>query len=223
MVLAIILGIIMSIGHYLSQEFSKKWHKTNYYTPLLSLSAGISVSYVFISLLPKFIEGAAINRFLPISILVSFVLFHFVEKYIYQHAPEEKLLKEIALEDSAISFVYHFIVGMLVVVFLTQSTTEGILFFIPVFFYTFISTLPVDHSESRIIKIIVALSTLLGIIFMSYVYTTLTPIVMFSLIGFIIGAVSFTVFRHSIPSGKEGKPIFFIIGVIAYTALLFLI
>lgn len=220
--ISIILGLIMSIFHFLSEEFSVR--TKSFYIYVLSFSAGISVTYLFLDLMPNFSKGAAeISDFLFMTIVLGFLFFHLVEKYIYKHYPEDKLLKELAIEDSIISFIYHFVVGMLIVNFMNQSIAQGLLFFIPVLFYTTVSTLPVDSTQKRSIRIIVASSTLLGILFTKFVYTNMAPIVFYSLLGLVIGSLTFTVMRHSIPKGSKGKPLYFVLGVLVYSLIIYLI
>ncbi len=220
--ISLLFGLIMGFAHYFSEEFYSRYKL--HYGKIISFSAGIAVTYIFLDLFPNFSEGAAqIDKLLFLSVLIGFVSFHLIEKYIYQHSPEKKLFKELAIEDSVISFIYHFVVGMLIVSFLNQNLLRGILFFIPVLIYTGVSTLPVDITESKIIRIIVALSTLFGIVFVKYIYTTMSPLIFNILLGFIVGTLFFTVTRHSIPIGKKGQPMYFILGVLFYTLILFLL
>jgi hypothetical protein len=222
MAIAIVFGIIMSIVHYFSQDI--KFLSKKYADEIRSLSAGIAITYLFLHLFPQFSYGVnELSNFLFISILVGFVIFHIVEKYIYQHSPEEKLFKGLALEDSIISFIYHFVIGIVLVSFVNQGFLNGLLFLIPVLLFTLVSTLPVDITKVKGVRIIVALSTLLGVIFAEFIYTNIGLPIFFTLLGFIIGALAFTVTRHAIPKGKAGKPLFFIIGVIVYTILIFLL
>ncbi len=219
--IAIAFGILMGITHFFSDHFREEFKKYN--NQILSFSAGIALTYIFLNLFPEFTKGVIqINEYIFISVLAGFVIFHIIEKYIYQHSPEDKQLRELAIEDSVISFTYHFIIGIVLVSFFNQGITQGMLFFIPAFLFTTVSTLPVDMTKSTVIRTILAASTLLGILFALFIYTP-NPTIYYSLLGFIIGALSFTVTRHSIPKGKQGKPLFFIIGVIIYSLLIFLL
>lgn len=216
---SILFGLIMGIAHYFSWQFPLK--KRPYYAQILSLSAGISVAYIFLDLLPRFTEEAIqINRLLFISILLGFILFHIVEKYIYQHVPKNKIRRELAVEDSITSFIYHVIIGIILAVFVQQSVVQGTLFFIPVLLFTVMSTLPVDAPKHKSMQFILSLSTLVGVLLARFIYTDISPLIFYSLLGFIIGVLLYSVIRHAIPFGKEGKPIFFIAGVIVYTLLI---
>ncbi|MBD3248963.1 hypothetical protein GF336_02865 [Candidatus Woesearchaeota archaeon] len=226
--IAIIFGLLISTTHYFSEVICQRCKTGKEYSPLFSFSAGISTTYIFLHLFPRFSIGAAqTSQYLFISVLAGFVVLHLVEKYIYQHSPEEKLLRELALEDSIISFIYHLFVGIVLVSLFSQSFTEGLLFFFIVLFYTAISTLPVDVPKFRSMRIIVASSTSIGVILSSFVFKSITPLsqpwIYYNIMGFIIGALSFTVTRHSLPHGKKGSPLYFTLGVVLYTLLIFFI
>lgn len=218
---AIIFGLVMGMFHYLSEEFCPRCGKHK--NPILSFSAGISVTYIFLYLFPEFISHASGNKYLFMPILFGFALFHIIEKYIYLKTPEEKWRREIALEDSIVSFIYHFIVGIMITFFVSQSISRGTLFFIPVFIYTAISSLPVDSPRSKKAAAVLAASTPLGSLFASYLYPGIPQMIITVMLGFLIGVLSFTVFRHSIPKRNNGSPLFFILGILAYLSLMFLL
>lgn len=221
MILSGILAIILGLAQYWSEDFCLKCHTG--FRRFISFAAGISISYVFLDLFPKFTEGAAeISELLFLSVLAGFVVFHLIEKYIYLYAPEDKLAGELAIEDSMVSFIYHFFIGILLVQLSGLGITEGLLFFIPIFFFTVISTLPVEASSRESVKIIVSSSTLVGVIFAHYLFN-ITQTMFFTLLGFIGGALLFTVIRHSMPFGREGKPFYFFIGVVLYSLLILMI
>ena len=207
----------MGIIHFFSEDviLKKGGHK------LISLSAGVSLTYIFLRLFPEFSLGAAENgKFLFLSVLFGFVLLHLIETHIYQHTPRYKRSRELYLEDSIISFIYHFIIGIMVVNFYNKSFYQGLMFFIPVALYTSVSTLPVNMTKSTYIKIIIALSTLLGIIFSTFLLQDINQLLYLTLLGFIIGTLSFTVTRHLIPKDQKGNPFYFILGVIIYSVML---
>ena len=220
MTLAFILGLILSIAHYYSEEFCVKCNL--FRTELISFAAGIGVTYIFVELLPTFSDliGNSSNL-LFLTILIGFVLVHLIEKYIYQHAGGKHAPKELALEDSIVSFIYHFMVGAFIVFFTKQSSIAGILFFIPILLHTSVSALPVDAPTSKNMKYIIASSSFLGVV-VSYFAFTYIPLTVFTvLLGFIVGTLIFTTIRHSIPEGKAGKPMYFFIGVVLYTLIIY--
>ena len=188
---------------------------------ITSFSAGIGVTYLFLQLFPEFVERA-IETFHPLlflSVLGGFSLFFLAEKYVYQHYENVALAKGLELEDSAISFIYHFVVGILLVGLFLKDITEGFLFFFLVFMNTAVHVLPLDISPSKWFRAWVSSATVLGAVLALFI--TLTTIWATILTGFILGTLTFSVIRHSLPTGKLGYPSFFILGILFYCLLIF--
>jgi hypothetical protein len=78
-------------------------------------------------------------------------------------------------------------------------------------------------TKSKIIKTVLSFSTLLGILFVTFIFKEISQLTYLTLLGFIIGALSFTVTRHSLPFGKKGRPLFFTLGVILYSIIIILL
>ena len=83
-----IIAISMAVGIGLAQYYSKRFSKycQPFYTEILSFSAGISVTYIFLDMFPHFTQRAAgLSEFLFFSVFFGFVLIHLIEKHIYKH------------------------------------------------------------------------------------------------------------------------------------------
>ena len=79
----------------------------------ISASAGVSVSYIFLILLPEIYSGSLkISRVLFLAILFGFGVFHIIEKYIRQNFTGPALRKEHRLVHSITSFVLFFCCGL---------------------------------------------------------------------------------------------------------------
>ncbi len=216
---AIMLASFLGVVQFFSENIISVCGR--YYTHVISFSAGVSTTYIFIDLIPHFSEQAVhINRFMFLSFLAGFVVIHLIEKYIYQHSPHQRLEKRLGFENQAASFAYHFILGIIILEFAGRSFGEALLLFIPVMIFTAVNTLPVHKHPSPGINILVSSSTLLGVLFAGFIYTSISPAVQTSLLGFIIGGILFSVIRHSLPGGTEGKPLYFFLGVAVYSPLI---
>ncbi len=221
--IALIMGLVMSFVHYYSEEFVLRCY--HFRDQLVSFTAGISIAYLFLTLFPEFSSGsfAVGGRTLFMFVLIGFALFHLVEKYIYQHVPKSKILRDLAIEDSVISFVYHFMAGIVLFEFVKTDLRFGILFFIPILIHTSVSTLPVDAPKNNLVAIILASSTFLGVLFGTYMQAYITPSVIFTLMGFVSGTLLFTLTRHTLPAKEHGSPLFFLVGVLFYVIIISLI
>jgi hypothetical protein len=218
--IALVFGVVMAVVHYFSESLAQGFKQER--ADLMSFSAGVSISYLFLHLLPDFSRGVTeYNEYIFLSILAGFVSIHLTEKYIYKHATKDKRRRELALEDSIVSFMYHLMVGIIITVSLAESTLyETVLFFAPILLYTGVSTLPVDAPKSKLARAALSVSTLIGIIIGMVFMTGISQTMYLALLGVVIGILTYTTIRHGIPSGTQGTPIFFFLGVLMYSAII---
>ena len=128
--LPVLLGIIISFASYYSRKLSIK-HK-GYSRKIVSFSAGVSITYVLLELFPNFTETAiSLSKFIYISIPLGFIIHHIIEKEIYKHNSKVELVRMLSLEETVFSFVYHIIIGIILVTFSRGSASQAILFSIP--------------------------------------------------------------------------------------------
>lgn len=225
MILPIALGILLAIVHY----FSEKFHLLSNINRMkfISFTSGVFISYIILHLIPDiFVEDIILNRISLMFVLIGFSVFHLLEKYVYKHdyGNQEKMRRELKEVHSLAFFIYHFIIGIvLVTVFNESGIQSAILFYIPLIFITSVSSLSLKEIHGKIrgkpvVKFLLSVSTLLGIIISS-----LFPLSQFlygTLLGFVVGALLYIVITDSIPKEKEGMPVFFVVGVALYSLLI---
>jgi hypothetical protein len=216
--LPVLLAVIISFAHYYSRKFSIK-HK-EYSRKIISFSAGVSITYVLLELFPSFTETAInISQFIYISIPLGFILHHIIEKEIYKHNSKIELVKMLSLEETVFSFVYHIIIGIILVTFSRGSASQAILFSIPMISYTFLSNLPATPHPLKIKAIFLSSATLIGTA-IAIIWKNIPLEVEFSLIGIAIGVLLYTIIRHHIPFGKKGHVGYFTLSFVLYTLLI---
>ena len=221
-----IIAIIMAIGIGIAQFFSERFCKycNTYYNTIISFSAGIAVTYIFLDLFPNFSQRAInLSEFLFLSLLIGFILFHIVEKHVYHHTKKAVIKKELGIENQIISVVYHVILGIVIFDFAYESIEKALLLFFPILIFTAVSTLPLNQHPLKKVNFFVSLSTFIGVIIAIVIFSEINEIILAALIGFVVGVLMFTIFRHSLPMGKEGKPLYFVVGVILYSSIVILI
>ncbi len=217
--LPILFSVVVSVVYFLSNKFhiSNKDAKLR----IVSFSAGVSITYLLLEFFPRFTEGALrIDRLLFLSVLFGFTIHHIIEKEIYIHHSKHGLLKMLSIEENVFSYLYHVVVGGVFVFLSHQSIIEGFLYFITIVSYTFVSTLPTKPHESPFKALFLSSSTVVGAILMTLLYNYIPSWVNLSLMGIAIGVLIFTVTRHHIPFGKDGRAEYFTLGLILYTGLI---
>ena len=215
----LLAAVIISMVEYGSKYFSLR-HKT-YYGKILSFSAGVSITYIFLELLPLFTEKVfEVSKFLFLTLLFGFIAHHIIEKEIYQHNRKHELVKMLNLEENIFYYIYHVILGMLLVIFMQRHAAEGILFAVSILAYTIVSNLPAKKHKSQKRMIILSTSTLMGAVIGTFVWQMIPYWVELTLIGFATGVLLFTVTRHHIPYQRKGDIVFFLVGSSIYIWLI---
>ncbi len=221
MALGYILALILSAVDFFTEGLFSKASPSK--MKFISFSAGVSISYIFLVLLPEIYSGAiAINRLLFFSVLFGFGLFHIIEKYIRQNFTGPALRKEHRLVHSSTSFVYFFAVGFLLVKLAgSNGNLASILLFTPIMLHIIIDSLPRRHTKNHYLRALSASSPFLGAILASFVDIGQTGNI--TLLGIVGGALLYTVVRESLPREREGRPLYFIIGLLFFTVLILLL
>ena len=214
------LAFILSLVDYVSEGALQKSKVLK--EGFVSLAAGISTTYIFLHLLPLVYSGVgALSRFIFIFVLLGFVVYHLVEKYIYQHAPRDKVVKDIELEHSVALFFYHFVIGIVLIALIQTGLVAGLFFFLPVSFHVIIDVLPHSHTYKKWhIKLLFAGATFLGAVLA--VLIRIPEAVNFALIGLVAGLLLFLEIREVIPKERKGNPALFLIGVLLYGSFILL-
>ena len=224
MLIAILFSLFLGAIHFWNEKlfFKKKETKAR----MMSFIAGVSVTYVFLYLLPDLYKGVTyINQWIFIFILLGFSLMHVLEKYFYQHAKGEERLLRLKEAHFFIFFLYYFIIGIILVDFLKVNVWKGLLFFAPIAFYAAVSRISFEEihihlREQKFFRILLALATLLGVLFASI---TLGQAFLYHILSaFIIGAFLYVILMDFIPREARGKPAYFLLGAGLYTLLIVL-
>lgn len=218
MLTAFVLGIILVLVHFFSEEYSR--HFEGYHVHTISFSAGMFLGLIFLVLLPEAFNGTAyLNELVYILMIAGFVVFHLGEKYIYQHIKNKnELMRDLASVHAVGFFFNHFVVGItLFLVFSYESIIPGFLIFIPLLLHTFSSSLSLNHIDAyfrrkSISGILLPLSPLFGVAFATLLHPHI--LIYHGLFSFAIGSMLYISIRDMLPRKEKGKPLLFLIGAL---------
>jgi len=221
--IAVVLSIVIGAVHILGNRLAIQNKEHN--LKLISFAAGVSITYIFMELIPMITEAAIlINRYLFLSALAGFSIHLFVERLIYKHNVKRGITKMMGNEENIFYFAHHFILGIIFVTFLEENLIRGLLFFFIIMVYIFVSNLPTPLERSIKKEIFFSSSTLLGTLFGILLVNVLSmsDLIMFALIGISTGILFFTITRHQIPFYKKGKLRYFTLGSVIYAVIIIL-
>ena len=220
MVLGPILALVLSVVDFFTEGLFSKASPNK--MKFISFAAGVSIAYIFLILLPEIYSGAmAINKLLFLAILFGFGIFHIIEKYIRQNFTGPELRKEHKLVHSTTSFIYFFVVGFILVKVTESSAVGGVLLFIPIMLHIVIDSLPRRTTKKHHIRALSASSAFLGALTATFVNIGEAGNV--ALLGIVGGGLLYMVIRESLPREREGKPLYFILGLLLFTILIMIL
>ena len=220
--LSLILSGILSFSDYVTEHiFSEKLRKNQ---KLVSFSAGVAISYIILNLFPEISTYALIDgRRIFLYGLFGFVSLNLIEQYIHKGIGKIKHLSAYHKNVHIIYFfIYNLFIGAILAIFASKGLTQTLLFFIPFLLYIIVEILPQEFEfKSNIFKVFYSMAPLFGtIIGINYIEFTLS--IFGELIAFVTGTLLYIVIRESLPSDEAEKPLYFIIGVLFYTLIIFM-
>ena len=225
LIIPIVLALALSITSWFSETYSSSFHR--HHVKLTSFSAGLFITYIFLFLFPELFEGVAIvGNKIFLLLLLGFVIFHVLEKYIYQHVTNKKhLLYDLSILHIFGFFADHFIVGVLLfLIFRESSFFLSAFVFIPLLLHTISSSLSFTHlgdhlHNRRSITVVLAAAPLFGVL--TAYLLNLEHVNYLMILSFVVGAMLYIVVRDALPKGRTGNILFFLLGfIISFTMLL---
>lgn len=222
LLLPVIYSLILGAVHFFNEKIQIRQEYVR--IRVVSFIAGIAVTYVFLNLLPEVYKGFAIfDRLIFVYLLIGFTVAHITEKYIYQHSAPQTLRESLGGVHSIAFFIYHFFIGIILVNLNRSSFLDGVLFFLPVLFYSSVGLLALEKIHPKIwekpyVKFLLSLSTLVGVLLADFF---LGFKVAFNLLfGFVVGAFLYIALIDFIPREARGRPEYFALGVLTYSLII---
>jgi zinc transporter ZupT len=125
-------------------------------------------------------------------------------------------LKEV---HSVSFFFYYFMIGIVLYDKVLTSQLEGVLFFIPIGLHAALSTASLsqihgDISESFWTKILLSLSTILGVTFA--LLMPIPNILDNILVSILAGMLLYIIVKEFLPEKDKGQPLFFLFGLLVF-------
>ncbi|MDA1197368.1 MAG: hypothetical protein O2779_05410 [Nanoarchaeota archaeon] len=216
MVLGYVLALALGIVDFLTEEMfripdDKKMR-------FISFAAGVSVSYLFLILLPEIYIGASsINPLLFFPLLFGFAIYHLIEKFIRQKHGKRAFSELHAQVHLITSFFYSLVVGFVLVKLVSQDMLQGILLFVPLTFHIAIDSLPKKMTKHYFSKAFFSSAPFIGALLGTAFETS--ELLNISLLGIVGGALLYMVVRESFPKEREGHPMYFLIGMFLFIDL----
>lgn len=213
----LLFALVIAITHYVTSRMHHDCGMRHF--KIISFSAGVSITYVLLELLQNFIEAALhIHKLVFIFLLMGFSIHHLIEKETYQHKSKQDLRRYLSFEEEAFSFFDQVVLGFVLVSLFKENFVSGAIAFLPILAFTIVSALDTKHST--VAKTAIAASATVVGTLINLALGDLPAWLHVSLLGLASGLVLFTVTRHHLPFGRDGRPIYFVLGVAASSLII---
>ena len=211
-----LLAVLIGAVHFFGEEIDELTGNYNFF--LVSFSAGFTLAYFFVILIPETSKHSVLGLD-NLSILAGLSLFYILEEIVYER---DENFGEIKYEFKEIHtlFVglYYTAVGTILYFLYVNSMQQLLLFFIPVLIHTAVNSLAMKemHEEmlkNKIVQIIISLTTLTGVMIG---YLLDIPVnLLYTLLGVLGGSFIYIVVHDALDPRRE-RPLGFITGVVVF-------
>jgi zinc transporter ZupT len=157
----------------------------------------------------------------------------------YKRKIQNKINKELRRFRYTTDYIYHFLVGVILIGLLMIELVGGILFFVYASFRTFITKRSeahliftdleiyeeVEYNEKIRIKCILGASALTGII-IGIIIKLIFQVnleLLFIFYSFVSGVILYTIVREVIPEKEKGDPLKFLIGLVGFALIIIIL
>ena len=228
-VLPFILVLSLSGVQFLSSRFNIE--QSRYRHQLISFAAAIALTYLLFSLLPKAYHNSS-GMILYVPLMGGFALIYLIEKSFFRKFSERFSLKKLrSFHDElhvGVLFIYHFVIGSVLIKVLEEDISTGLLFLPPLVMFTTIGNWSLHHvylEQLPFRRTLLALSTVFGALFAKFALIDQASVIAqgieIVLLNFVSGVFLFLVVKEALPRPKEGDPVLFIAGILAYGVIIY--
>lgn len=221
--LALVFAFAMAAIHFLAEELEELM--STHQERLISFTSGVSITYIFVQLLPEFQKIASeTSDIIFIAPLLGFSSIHLAEKYVAKKEySKELLVRRYGEIHSVFLFFYHGLIGFLVASLLGESTASGTLFFIPIMLHIGVSSFSLSELHEDIardlkVKLAISGAPILGVL--THNFGIISEGFFQPLFGLVLGMFTYVVIRDGIPQGDGGKPVEYVLGLIIYLLII---
>jgi len=224
MELALIFSAVLGGIHFWNEKIFFKDIESK--ARSMSFIGGVAVSYVFLFLLPELFDAYARGqRWIFLFLLFGFSTLHVAEKYFYRHLKGWKRAWREKEIHYLVLFMYYLAIGTFSVFLFNDNVFRGILFFLPVLFYSAVgkvSFAEVDENirQQYVFRFLISIAAPAGVILGPFLVRYVIFYDVF--LAFIIGSFLYIALMDFIPARNKGKPSFFIIGASVCSLLILL-
>ena len=223
--IAVVFAVFLGIVHYIGE--SVKIHPGPQQFRIISFASGVSISYLFLELLPLSFEAVdRLGIYVFLFLLLGFTMVHLAEKYFYKNLKDKKQKEKLRFIHFISFLLYYILVGSIFVELAHEHVYGAVLFLLPVALHSGLTSASISKihrkfEENQLEKSIHSFGALIGVI-----VAILIPIPWILnriFISGISGILLFVFIREFIPKEEHSRPFYFLFGLLLLAAVITII
>lgn len=222
----LVAAAILAVASYLAERtwrLTGRWHGE-----LVSLSAGVLATLLFLRFLPLFQIGVGrIGPILYIGALLGFTAYHIAEEWLWQHSGPAIRKRELNEWHATGFFIDHFLLGFaLGLLWLLGVQHIALVTALPLFLFVLAAAPAILHARRQVGlgaagEVVLAAAPLIGAAAALLLATA--PITQYAIFAYMVGSLLYLIARDVMPKEREAKPLWFVIGAVIAALLLIVI
>ncbi len=218
MITQIAFGAILFLVHYFSGSIHVR-HRA----ALLSFSVGVSLSYVFLYLIPESVSLAVNQNTVFTLVLAGLTAMRIIEGHAKKHRSAPLARRELRNIHTAGFAAYGLLMGIIISGLYSISPKAGFLLFFASLFHSVAGSASMAGIHESVTKSGAARALLSAPPLLGIAANILVPIqinLLSAALGGIIGVMLYVVMRDMMPAESKGRPGYFVGGILAFYALM---
>jgi len=219
--LALALSGFLGLIHFFGEELDEHFSSNNLL--LASFSAGFTVSYFFLVMLPEMSSAAETVSFEFLFALSGFSLLYVVEEFVYERESNLSQVRK-GFKEIHTLFIssYHFVIGFVLYFLLIENISQALLFYVPVLMHSAVNSVAIKEMHEEMldilsVKLVASFSAVLGVL-LSY-FMTPSSQTAYSIFGLVGGMFLYIVVHDALDPQRE-RPLGFIAGAVLFFVLI---
>lgn len=218
------MAFVLGLVHFFGEEIDEMFSTDNLF--LASVSAGFTVSYFFLEMLPVMVDASVSMQYEFLYALSGFSFLYIVEEFIYERESNLSAVRR-GFKELHTLFIasYHLVIGFLIFFLLQNGFDQALLFFIPVLMHSAVNSVAIKEMHEEMldkisVKLLASFSAVFGVLLSYFVKPSSASA--YSIFGIMGGMFLYIVVHDALDPQKE-RPLGFLLGIAAFLILILLI
>lgn len=216
--LGLLLTGIIAVVHLLGEKINEELPYLDFTT---AFSAGVTVAYVFMMVMPELLNSVDLfGRLAFFLALAGFSTIYLSKNHLEKKEKFVDIKKDFRELHSIFLTLYYLSIGYLITYLAMEDPAKGVILFIPVLFHTAFNSLSMrelheDVLHIRGVKALIAVSPVLG--GLAAILTGFYEQIFYALFGIISGMFFYVALHDAVRPSDEGNELGYILGTVLYS------